>query len=244
MIPPPAPEEKFTEPEINSAWVAEVKTRRAAKHIWGADVGFIFFGGENQVRFLRRRKQAPSRAAPMSAGEPGSGTAAVSDDQLNLPSDGPPWVAKSQVAGVASKLVPVRVPVAEMSRTWLVLSSIMVEAIVNVKSPEPVIVHSGFIGVEGSKIHGCENKTDCPSGTLVNESDVASTSGDSHSLTPTAAVRSVVEFPAESWRMIPPPGPEVKLIKPMTDAAWATDPNAKATSSREIFELSFMELNL
>lgn len=120
MIPPPAPEEKLIEPVMNAAGAAEVKANKATRAIRGGDAGFMVLGGElRQVKSLRLRKQIQSRTPPRSVGVPISGIAAVEDDQLNLVSVATLWVEKSHVAGVGSKLSPVRIPIPETNRKSL-----------------------------------------------------------------------------------------------------------------------------
>ena len=113
----------------------------------------------NQLKFLRRKKQKDSKAPPRSVADPASGTAVVVDDQLNLPSVAGPWAEKYQVAGVASKSVPVRVPIPSTRRKSLSLLTMVEETRVKVKFPDPTIVQSGVIGVVGSNIQGCEKVT-------------------------------------------------------------------------------------
>ena len=108
----------------------------------------------------------------------------------------------------------------------------MVELVrLKVKLSGPTIDHSGVVGVEGPKTQGCENVTAAPSGTLSNEPEPSSTSANTHDLIPVAAARLVVTFPAESWRTIPPPAPEEKLIEPLINAAWAADGKANSATS-------------
>lgn len=90
----------------------------------------------------------------------------------------------------------------------------------------PAIVHNGILGVDRLNIQGSANPTGVPSGTESKEPEPSSTRAIDHDWMPVAAARSVVTLPSESWRMIPPPDPEEKLIEPVIDAACADEARA------------------
>lgn len=59
---------------------------------------------------------------------------------------------------------------------------------------------------------------------------------------PAAEARFVVMLPAESWRIIPPPAPDEKLIEPVMDAAWDAKPRAKVASAVPIPDVSLIRI--
>lgn len=121
----------------------------------------------------------------------------LDDDQLNLLCAATPWVVNSQVPGVASKPVPVSVPVPLIARKDPFWKAMVEDARLKVKFSGLTIVHSGVFAVEGLNTQGCENTTADPSGTVLNEPVPSSTSASSQDWIPVAAARFVVAFPAE-----------------------------------------------
>ena len=129
---------------------------------------------------------------------------------------------KNHVAGVSVFPLPDRKPVPETARKVLVWTATIDEVKVKLKLSGPAIDHSGAIGVEGSNTQAEELKaTDCPLGMVMNEPLAEFALARLQVFTPIADEKLVVAIPDESWRTMPPPGPEEKLMVPMMDVACA-----------------------